>query len=62
MNITKWVLSYLARAYKLRQLSNEDKMKNDLDTWLLPSAFSWFDQYTPAVFLLGNFCAVPSSA
>lgn len=51
----------LARAYKLRQLSNEDKMKNYLDTWLLPSAFSWFDQSIPAVFLLSNFCAVPSS-
>lgn len=35
MNIAKLVLRYLVRAYKLHQLSNVGKMKNDLDTRLL---------------------------
>lgn len=35
MNIIKWVLQYLVRAYKLHQLSNVGKMKNDVDTSLL---------------------------
>lgn len=59
MNITKWVLLYLGRLYKLCQLSNVDKMKNGLNTRLLFTVFSWVDQFPPAVFILSDFCVVP---